>query len=218
MLAVGIILTAGLGSFHVLPRMEDPVLSQRVALVNTTYPGADAQQVESLVTETLEEQLRDIQEIKEIQSSSGNNNSMIVVELRDEVVDVAPVWSRVRDKLSHASGDLPEAASRPSFRQLKLKAYAAIVALKWNRGDEPNFAILRRLAEEFKHDLQAISGTESVDLFGDPGEEIVVEVEPAILSSMGLTSAESCGANPSEQCQAVGGSTARERKRTTDGD
>ena len=41
-LAVGIIVTAGLAALHVLPRMEDPVLTRRVGLVTTTFPGADA--------------------------------------------------------------------------------------------------------------------------------------------------------------------------------
>lgn len=189
-LVIGIIVTVGLAAFQVLPRMEDPVLTRRVALVTTTFPGADAQRVESLVTEKLEEKLRDIEQIKEIQSTSGASSSVIVIELRDEVVEVDTVWSQVRDRLADAAIDLPREISRPRLRPLALKAYAAIIALKWNRDSEANFAILRRRAENLKHSVRAIPGTEQVDLFGDPGEEILVEVEPAIVSTLNLTTSE----------------------------
>ncbi len=186
-LVIGIILTAGLAALHVMPRMEDPVLTRRVALVTTSFPGADPVRVETLVTEKLEEKLRDIEQIKSIQSSSGISNSIIVVELRDEIVAVDPVWSLVRDTLADAATELPAEVSRPRLRTLPLKAYAAIIALKWARADEANYAILRRLAEDLRHSLRGIPGTERVDLFGDPGEEIVVEVEPATLSTLKLT-------------------------------
>ena len=51
---------SGLSSLMVLPRMEDPLLSQRAANVTTLFPGANAEKVESLVTEKIEEKLRDV--------------------------------------------------------------------------------------------------------------------------------------------------------------
>ncbi len=50
-LTIVTVLLAGVFSFHALPRMEDPVLTERAALVNTRVPGASARRVESLVTE-----------------------------------------------------------------------------------------------------------------------------------------------------------------------
>lgn len=200
-----IILTVGLSAAYVLPRMEDPVLTRRVALVTVTFPGADAQRVESLVTEPLEQKLQEIQEVKEVISVSRASSSTVVVELRDTVVDVGPVWSQVRDRLADVANDLPADASRPSFRQLELKAYAAIVALKWNRAGSANYAILRRLAEDLKRTIQAIPGTESADLFGDPGEEVLVEVEPAVLASLGLTLGEVSGQIQSTDAKQSGG-------------
>ena len=54
-LVVGLVVVSGLTSFAVLPRMEDPVIGQRAALVSTRLPGADAERVEVLVTERLED-------------------------------------------------------------------------------------------------------------------------------------------------------------------
>jgi len=145
-LSVSLILVAGLSSFTALPRMEDPVLTQRAAIVNTVYPGAGAERVEALVTEKLEEQLQELEEIKEMRSSSRPGISTVTIELKDNVYEVDEVWSRVRDKLDDAGVELPADAGDPSFDKLEVTAYAAIVALVWDLPDEPNYAILRRQA------------------------------------------------------------------------
>ena len=58
-LTVGVIVVAGLASYQVLPRREDPELTDRFASVKTIFPGADAERVEALVTEKLEEEIRE---------------------------------------------------------------------------------------------------------------------------------------------------------------
>ena len=73
-LTIGLILVAGLSSFLIMPRMEDPLLTSRAANVNTAFPGADAQRVEALVTEKLEEELREIDEIKELRLQQPRRN------------------------------------------------------------------------------------------------------------------------------------------------
>ena len=64
MLAICLILVSGLSSYVLLPRMEDPLLVERAGFVNTVFPGADPSRVESLVTEKIEEELHEIDEIK----------------------------------------------------------------------------------------------------------------------------------------------------------
>ena len=58
-LVVLLIVVGGVISYTTLPRLEDPELSQRLAYVFTQYPGADAEQVETLVTDRIEEALID---------------------------------------------------------------------------------------------------------------------------------------------------------------
>lgn len=189
-LTVGLILVAGLASLQLLPRMEDPLLTQRVATINTLVPGADAERVDALVTQELEEALRELEEIKEIRSVSRAGVSTITVELRDDVYDSAPVWSRLRDKLGDVRPQLPAEALAPEVDQLDVKAYALILGLTWNLPEAPNFAILRRLAEELQDVLKSVPGTEDADLHGDPVEEIVVTISPDRLNAMGLTVAD----------------------------
>ena len=93
-LSICLILVAGLSSYYLLPRMEDPVLTQRAAIINTLYPGASAERIEALVTEKIEEELQEIEEIKEMRSSSRSGISTITIELKDNVYAVDEVWSR----------------------------------------------------------------------------------------------------------------------------
>ena len=194
-LTIALILVAGLSSYQLLPRMEDPLLVPRFAMIRTILPGAGAERVESLVTEHIEDKLREVDEVKEIRSVSRVGISMITVELRDDIKNVDPVWSRIRDKISDAETLLPAEASNPEVEELDVKAYATLVALKWQPGPTaegttdkrpPNYAILRRLAEELEDQLKGVPGTEEVDLFGDPDEEIMVEVDVEELTSRGL--------------------------------
>ncbi|MEM9351851.1 MAG: efflux RND transporter permease subunit [Planctomycetota bacterium] len=190
LLALLLILVAGLSSFYVLPRMEDPVLTQRVAIINTLYPGAGAERVEALITEKIEEELQEIEEIKELRSSSRAGISTITIELKDSVYEVDEVWSRVRDKMDDASILLPPEALEPDFDLLEVTAYASIVSLVWELPGEANYAVLRRLAEALEDAMRAVPGTREVDTYGDPSEEVTVVVQQDELASLGLTAAD----------------------------
>ena len=181
------IVVAGLASLVVMPRLEDPVLGKRVALVSTVFPGANALRVESLVTIPLEQQLGGISQIKQVRSNSQTGISNIVIELQDEVDEVDPVWTLIRDRISDAKSELPESCFATELEVLPMKAYAAIVAVKWKPNVEPNLSILRRLTRQLRADLVAIAGTEHVDVFGDPGEEYVAEISPTMLASLGIS-------------------------------
>ena len=187
LLTVCLILVSGLSSWFVLPRMEDPQLVKRGAIVNTIYPGADPTRVESLVTEKIEETLEEIEQIKEIRSSSREGISTLTIELRDDVLDSTPVWSRIRDRLSDIEPLLPQGALKPDFDELEFKAFAMLVALKWTQEDPVNYAILNRLALQLKDRLQSIGGTMKVEVHGDPSEEIVVRLNSNRLAALNLT-------------------------------
>ncbi|MCH2243895.1 MAG: efflux RND transporter permease subunit, partial [Crocosphaera sp.] len=89
-LTILLILFVGLSSFQLLPRMEDPELLSRVATITTFWPGTNAERVESLITEKLEDKLQDIEEIKNLESVSQRGLSLITVELEDSVKEVDP--------------------------------------------------------------------------------------------------------------------------------
>jgi multidrug efflux pump subunit AcrB len=194
-LFIGLVIVAGGSSWYVMPRMEDPLLTERFALVNTLFPGADAERVEALVTEKLEDELREIEEIRKLRSVSRSGISMLTIELRDDVyADTADeVWSRIRDQLDDAAVEFPAEAAEPQFEKMDVKAYALIVGLAWvppDSGEQyasPNYAILRRLAEQLEGRIRAVSGTELIDTFGDPDEQLLVALRQDEAAAIGLT-------------------------------
>ena len=130
-LSLVVIIMAGSAAIWILPRLEDPILSQRVAVVSTIYPGANASQIESIITQPLEESLAGVAEIKQIRSNSSANISNIVIELADAVTDVDPVWSQVHEKILDAASAFPPGCQSSELEVFPLKAFASILALEW---------------------------------------------------------------------------------------
>ncbi|MFZ5829481.1 MAG: efflux RND transporter permease subunit [Planctomycetota bacterium] len=186
-LVVAGVTVAGLSAYQVLPRLEDPQLTNRFATVKTIFPGASAERVEALVTEKLEEEIREVEEIKLVKSSSRAGFSLIAVELRDDIYAVDEVWSRIRDKVDDATAGFPSGVPDPEFEVTEVGAFARIVALTWTQDNDPNYAILRRHAESLEQLLRGIPGSDDVEVFGEPSEEVVVEMDAATLAAMGLT-------------------------------
>lgn len=189
-LAICLITVSGLSSFFILPRMEDPQLVERGAFINTVFPGAEPSRVETLVSEKIEDALNEIEEIKEIRSTSRESISTIAIELRDDVMEAEPVWSKIRDRLGDVERDLPVGSLRPRFDEMDFKAYAYLAALKWERPGPTNYAVLLRWAKQLEDRLQNLAGTEKAELFGQPSEEVLVTLDSAQLAAMGLTVAD----------------------------
>lgn len=84
-LSIIIILVAGLSAIQSLPRLEDPRIDLRNVIVLTSYPGASAERVEALITDVLEDELRQLYEIKEINSTSKAGFSSLSIELLDTI-------------------------------------------------------------------------------------------------------------------------------------
>lgn len=189
-LSIALIVVWGLSSFLTLPRLEDPEITPRFATVTTFWPGASAERVESLVSERIETELQEIEEIEEIDSTSSLGVSVVVVELSDAVPDVNPIWAQVRSKVEDTIPALPPDSLKPEFDQSDLKASALIVALTWDLEGDPNYTILTRVAAGLEDRLRGIPGTDKIEVFGDPQEEILVEINQAELANLGLTPAE----------------------------
>ena len=191
-LTIALICVWGISSYIALPRLEDPELVSRFAIIQTFWSGTDAERVEALITEKIEAELIEIEEIKEYESTSSTGSSILIVELEDRVTkeQVDGIWSKVQNKLDQVKSELPAGSSEPELDKGKIKAFALITSLTWQQPGEPNFGILNRQAEVLQDRLENLPGTEEVELFGDRQEEILVEVEPQVIASYGLTVAD----------------------------
>ncbi len=188
-LSIALVLVAGLSALNALPRVEDPRITTRHASIITPFPGASASRVEALVSKKIEDRLRELSEIKTIESTSRSGISVIAIELQDRVGpnDNEQIFSKVRDRLDDAIADLPVGAGTPAFDDKRgAVAYSLILALSW-RGDGNELGIVNRFAEQLGDRLRALPGTEQIVFFGKPEEEVRVDVDAGELAALGLT-------------------------------
>ncbi|MDJ0739184.1 MAG: efflux RND transporter permease subunit [Gammaproteobacteria bacterium] len=191
-LTIVMILVAGASALLTLPRIEDPRITTRNATIITPYPGATAERVEALVSKKIEDRLRELAEIKTIESTSRNGISVVNIELQDWVGadDNEQIFSQVRDRLDAAAADLPAAAGIPEFDDMRgAVAFSLIYALAWRDDAIGELGILKRVAEQLADRLRNLAGTEQVVMFGVADEEIRVDVDAAEAAALGLTPA-----------------------------
>jgi len=191
LLVLALIGIAGLSSYALLPRAEDPTLTRRAAKVVTWFPGASPERVEALVSQKLEDELQEVEELRLIRSESRSGVSIVLLELKDAVTDVEAVWTRVRNHLDDAAPELPPGADEPEFEELVIEAWTLVGGLTWEGDrDAVDRPTLRRLGEGLQDRLRAVPGTEEADLWGAPPEEVTVEVDPRDLAALGRTPAD----------------------------
>ena len=187
-----LIVVSGIGALSTLPRAEDPRIPNTAATVIVQLPGADAERVEALVSEPIERELREIAEVLEVVTVSKAGTSVISVELQDAVGygEEAEVWSRVRDRLADVEAVLPAEASKPEFSNDRMYAFTLIAAVVWESEAPVSYAVLNRLAEDLEEGLRSVGGTEYTARFGNPLEEVRVEIDPARLAELGLSASD----------------------------
>ncbi|CAD5253548.1 Multidrug efflux pump subunit AcrB [Alteromonas sp. 38] len=188
-LSLVILLVAGMSALGNLPRLEDPRIDTRNALVITSYPGASAERVEALVSDVLEDKLREIFEIKEVKSTSRAGISVINIETQDWIDGSSneQLFSEIRDAIGEASVGFPEGAGSPIFDEKRgATAFTLLLALKASHPDTTSLTLTGRLAEELTDRLRNVHGTELVRIYGAPEEEISVSISPDKLAATGL--------------------------------
>ena len=185
-LVLGLILVTGLTGAQVLPRLEDPPMKPRAATIRTLFPGAATSRVESLVTDVIERRLMELEDIRLIRSGSRHGYSLIALELRDEIEDVEPIWGKIRDKLADCQPELPPGVA-PEFENLMFRATSLLVSVQWREPQPTQWALLNRLAKELQLELRSVTGTDKVELYGLPAEQVLIEVSQDKLAAHGLT-------------------------------
>lgn len=183
-----VIFAAGLSSLLAIGRQEDPTITNLFANITTVYPGADPARVETLVTAEIEDALREIPEVDEINSTSATGVSIVQVDLLDTLADdrIEQVWSEIRDALGDAEANFPQGAQTPDFSSDGAGTFGAIMALSATHTEVP-LTIMGRFGESLADDIRSLSGTKQVETFGAPEEEILVTLDPMKAAALGLT-------------------------------
>lgn len=185
-------LAVGMSSFSSIARQEDPTISNFVATVTTFFPGATPDRVEALVTRPMETELRQIPEIEEMFATSSAGVSFFNLRLTDDLDAQGQkrVWTEVRDAMNDAAALFPPGTSSPVFDDSRLTSFTAIVALTAADGADIPLSLLNRLAQDFADKARNQPNTKQVEIFGEPEEEVRVEVDESALTARGLSIAQ----------------------------
>ena len=183
------ILAIGINSFNSIARQEDPELTNFVGNITTFFPGATPDRVEALVTRPLEDELRKIGEIEDMSSISSSGVSFMTIRLKYALSDTEldRVWSEVRDGMADAARLFPTGAQPPLFDNDRTSSFSMIVALTSSGETDAPLSILNRVAQDLADAARNLDDTKLVVLFGEPEEEIRVEVNESALLSRGLS-------------------------------
>ncbi|MGD9558243.1 MAG: efflux RND transporter permease subunit, partial [Mangrovibacterium sp.] len=175
----------GVVGFMTLGIREYPSVDPPVVTVSASYPGANAEIIESQITEPLEESINSIDGIETLSSVSSDGRSSITIEF-DTSRDLDNAANDVRDKVSGALYRLPPDADPPVVS--KADADAQTVLTVTVQSDKRNLLELTEIGNNiFKERLQTISGVSSIRIWGERKYAMRIELNPAKLTSYGLT-------------------------------
>jgi len=156
-----------------------------VAIVMTTYSGAGPEEIESLITETIEGAVSNVEGIDEISSTSTEGTSIVIVQF-DYGTDMSEAVTNIRDKVDMVGGMLPDDATEPTV--LKMDMNSMPIAQIAFTSDSLSDDELKSLVEDkIQPRIERISGVSSVDLTGGKEKEITIEIDPERMEGLGLT-------------------------------
>lgn len=168
----------GLYSFFALPRESNPEVKIPIAVVMTVYPGASPADIEELVTKKLETSISGVKDVDKITSQSSNSVSAITVEF-DAKADLDASIRSLRDAVTTASPELPEAVNDPVVREISLDDTPILIMSLSGYSD--GFS-LREAGDQIKDELEKIPGVREVIISGGDEVEFSVDYDPQKLA------------------------------------
>ena len=178
MLLGGIASYFGMG-YELVPKFDVNVIS-----VQTVYPGAAPEEVETSVTKVIEDAVSSLENVKKIESKSMESVSVVIVTLNTGA-DVNFLLTDAQRKINAVVNDLPDDAETPSLNKFSLDDVPIM-----------NLSVTSDLTEKELYDLldqkiqpifSRINGVAKVDLIGGEEREIQVSIDPERMDGYGLT-------------------------------
>jgi multidrug efflux pump len=182
-----IIIFGGIG-FSYLGIREYPSVDPPVINVMTSYTGANAEIIESQITEPLEESINGISGIRTLSSTSRDGRSNITVEFNLDI-DLETAANDVRDRVSRAMGQLPRDIDPPIV--MKADADSQPILFLNLRSEKRSLLEINDIADrQIKERLQTISGVSSVQIWGEKKYAMRLWIDPVRLASYRLTASD----------------------------
>lgn len=183
-ISILIVLFGAIG-FGFLGVREYPSVDPPVITVTTNYVGANADIVESQITEVLEEQINGIAGIRNLTSVSSDGRSTITVEFELDV-DLEAAANDVRDRVSGALRNLPTDVDPPIVA--KSDADSSPIVAMTIQSDQRNLLELSRIGNDiFKERLQTIPGVSNIRVWGDKKYSMKLQLDPVKMAGFQVT-------------------------------
>jgi len=177
--AIFLILILGISAYFNMPREDFPEIKETKIYISTLYPGNTAEDIEKLITDPLEDQLKGLSGVVEITSTSQQDYSIIIVEFDDDM-DVEVAKQRVKDKLDteKASEDWPTfngAKVDPNAFDLSISEEVPFLNINIS-GDYP-LQKLKEFAEYLQDEIEDLKEVKQADIRGVQDKEVEIAVD-----------------------------------------
>jgi hydrophobe/amphiphile efflux-1 (HAE1) family protein len=181
-----ILVLFGIIGFNFLGIRDYPAIDPPVVNVRTTYSGANADIIESQITEPLEKSINGIAGIKNIISSSSVGNSNINIEF-ELGVDLEAATNDVRDKVSQATRSLPQDLTNPPVVAKADANSDAIISMTVQSTSKNSLQLTEYCNNVLVERLQTIPGVSSIQIWGEKRYAMRIWLDPGKLSAYSLT-------------------------------
>lgn len=148
----------------------------------TDYPGAPPEVVEREVTNRIEDEVGEMEEVDFIISASLEDRSLVWIRLKTNVTDMERAEQDIRRKINGI--DFADGVNKPD---IQVTNYTVVPVLYLAISGDVEKQVLETAADILEKELKTISGLREIKLYGEYEREIHVEVDPVKLSGYGVT-------------------------------
>ncbi|MAI59797.1 MAG: MFS transporter [Rickettsiales bacterium] len=173
----------GLYQYNTLPKESDPDISLPVIYISLTHKGISPKDSERLLVKPIEKELKNIEGLKKITSTSYQGGGNVVLEF-DAGFDSVKAMSDTREKVDLIKNKLPNDSEEPRIFEVNLSRFP-VLAIGIS-GDVENRS-LNNIAKRLKEDIETISEVLEVKALGENERIIEIIVNPRIVETYGLT-------------------------------
>ena len=178
-----LLVAGGLYSYLTIPKEAQPSIEIPTIVVTTIYPGASPDDVESVVTQVIEQELSSINGIDELRSISTEGVSTIVIEFTPDVA-MSEASQQVRENVDIAKADLPDDTEEPLIDEIDTSEFPILTV---NFAAKYSLARLKQVAEDVQDEIEGIPSVLEADLVGGLEREVQVDVDLNALQGYGLS-------------------------------
>ncbi|GAB4187351.1 MAG: efflux RND transporter permease subunit [Wenzhouxiangellaceae bacterium] len=200
--AVILLALIGAAAWQSMNRQEDPSLPFRFGDLLVSWPGAQPEQVERLVLNILEEEVAQVEDVKTIEGLARLGFARVWIEMHEHIYDTDTVWDRIRNAAERAQRKFPAEAGPIEVRDKSFDPIGIVLAVSGS----DDLRELLTAARQLRRDLFRFSDIARIEIIADPGEQVIVQLDPARAAELGVTPASLAEQLAARNQSAAGGS------------